>query len=106
MKYVEGRFEDVCHEHVPAHRMSDEAAREALRSIVARFSDWPGQFIVRSLLNRRTGEPSCYPGFRYHTAYPEPGAIRQYIAGTAINAWYDSALSREPFRPKAGSHDA
>jgi hypothetical protein len=32
MKYLAGTFEEVCHEHVPAHRMSEDAAREALRS--------------------------------------------------------------------------
>jgi hypothetical protein len=33
--YNEGIFETVFHEHVPSHRISQERAREALRSLVA-----------------------------------------------------------------------
>src|ERR1700733_1951669 len=98
-KYLAGTLEEVCHEHVPAHRMSDDAAREALRSLVAHFSAWPGKYIVCSLLSRRRGDPRCYPGFQYHIAYPEPGAVRQYIARTEVHAWCDSVISNANLRP-------
>jgi hypothetical protein len=98
MRYNEGKFKEVSHEHVPAHRISSDRANEALRSIVAHFSGWPGRYIVRSYLNKHGKYPACYPGFVYHTSYPEPGAIRHYVTSTNVNAWYDSIVSRSTFR--------
>lgn len=96
--YKAGIFEGVFHEHVPSHRISQDRAIEALRSLVARYSEWPGTFILRSLLNERSGEPSRYPGFVIHTSYPEPGVIRCYVCASRVNAWYDSIISKAKFR--------
>jgi hypothetical protein len=98
MRYNAGKLKEVSHEHVPARRISPDRANEVLRSIVAHFSDWPGRYIVRSHLNKRGRDPACYPGFTYHTSYPEPGAIRRYIASTTVHAWYDLVVSRANFR--------
>lgn len=97
--YNEGVFETVFHEHVPSHRISQERANEALRSLVARYSEWPGSYILRSQLNRRGRNPECYPGFTYHVSYPEPGVIRHYVGGPRTNAWHDAVLSEADFRP-------
>jgi hypothetical protein len=99
-KYSSGKFEDLCHEHVPAHRISQDRAVEALQSLVARFSAWPGSFIIHSYLNRRGRNPECYPGFRHHVSYPEPGALRQYVSGTNVSAWFDTITSKSKFRPE------
>lgn len=96
--YNDGIFESVFHEHVPSHRISHENAIEALRSLVARYSEWPGTFILHSLLNERRGKPSRYPSFNSHTTYPEPGAIRHYISAQRTHAWYDSIISKAKFR--------
>jgi hypothetical protein len=97
--YNDGIFESVFHEHVPSHRISQDNAIEALRSLVARYSEWPGTFILHSLLNERRGKPSRYPGFVSHTSYPEPGVIRHYISAPRAHAWYDSIISKAKFRP-------
>jgi hypothetical protein len=100
-RYQGGVWEDVCHEHVPRSRLSQEGAREVLRSLVAHFSDWPPQFIVGSYLNRRGKNPATYPGFMSQTTYPEPGALRQYVSSPAVTAWCDDAYSAADFRPAA-----
>jgi hypothetical protein len=105
MKYNSGKFESLCHEHVPAYRISHEGAIEALRSLVARFSEWPGNFIVHSYLNRRGKNPERYPGFMHHATYPEPGALRQYVSAPTVYAWCDSVLSKAKFRAVGASHD-
>lgn len=101
MRYSQGKFEEVTHEHGPAHRISTDYATGVLRSLVARFSEWPGQYIVWSHLNERGGGPECYPGFRCNTTYPEPGAMRQYVTSPTVTAWYDSVVSKPRFRPAA-----
>lgn len=98
MRYVDGKFEESCHEHVPAHRISESRSFEVLRSLVALASAWNGRFVVQSHLNRRGGDPVCYPGFTYHTVYPEPGALRQYVSAHMAHAWFDRVLSKSAFR--------
>ena len=100
-RYRAGVWEDVCHEHVPRSRLSQEDSREVLRSLVAHFSDWPPQFIVRSHLNRRAKNPATYPGFVSQTTYPEAGVLRQYCSSPTVTAWCDDAYSAADFRPVA-----
>jgi hypothetical protein len=96
--YNEGVFETVFHEHVPSHRISQKSAKEVLRSLVARYSEWPGTFILRSHLNKQGHNPERYPGFTHHVSYPEPGAIRHTVSGPRVHAWNDSVLSKAAFR--------
>jgi hypothetical protein len=98
IRYDQGNWKEMTHEHVPAHRIASDRVLEVLRSLVARYSDWPGEWIVGSHLNKRGREPACYPGFTHHTSYPEPGAMRQYVSGPAVNAWCDFVASRTAFR--------
>jgi hypothetical protein len=79
--------------------MSQESAREALRSLVARFSAWPGEWILGSLLNSRGGKPQRYPGFTHDVSYPEAGVLRHTVSGTRLHAWCDSVISTQSFRP-------
>ena len=98
-EYKEGLFHTVLHEHMPAQRLSQESTQEALRSLVARYSGWPGEWILRSLLNTRGSQPERYPGFTHDVSYPEAGVFRHTVSGTGVHAWCDSVISNQDFRP-------
>ena len=100
-RYRQGEWGDVCHEHIPRSRLSQEGTREVVRSLVARFSDWSAQYIVRSHMNGRGNNPARYPGFTSETTHPEPGVLRQYFASPEVTAWYYDAYSKADFRPAA-----
>lgn len=97
-EYKEGLFHDVFHSHVPAYRISQERAHEALRSLVARYSEWPGEWILNSLLNDRGHQPQRYPGFTHDVSYPEAGVLRYTVSGTRVHAWCDTVISKKDFR--------
>jgi hypothetical protein len=101
-EYKEGLFHDIFHQHVPAHRISQERAHEALRSLVARYSEWPAEWVLNSLLNDRGHKPQRYPGFTYDVSYPEAGVLRHTVSGTAVHAWCDSVVSKQSFRSSTG----
>jgi hypothetical protein len=96
--YQSGVFNMVSHEHIPAHRISEARANEVLRSLAARYSDWPGNFILQSHLNQRGQEPACYPGFVHHVSYPEPGVVRTMVSTPTAHAWRDAVVSKANFR--------
>jgi hypothetical protein len=97
-EYRDGPFHTVFHQHVPAHRISQERAHEALRSLVARHSDWSGDWVLNSLLNRRGREPECYPGFTHDVSYPEAGVLRHTVSASRVHAWCDTIISKQAFR--------
>lgn len=97
--YESGVFTTVFHEHVPVHRISEASANEVLRSLVARYSDWPGNFILHSHLNKRAKYPACYPGFTHQVSYPEAGVMRTLYGTPTSNAWRDAIVSKVHFRP-------
>ena len=102
-EYREGPFHTVFHQHVPAHRLSQERADEALRALVAHFSKWPGEWVLNSLLNERGRVPQRYPGFVYAVSYPEPGVLRHIVSCSSVHAWCDSVVLRQSFRTSAES---
>ena len=97
-EYREGTFYTVFHQHVPGHRLSQERAHEALRSLVARYSEWPGEWVLNSLLNDRGRQPQRYPGFTHGVSYPEAGVLRHTVSGTRVHAWCDTVISKQSFR--------
>ena len=97
-EYKEGEFHRLLHHHVPAHRMPQSRANEALRSLVARYSQWPGEWVLSSLLNDRGRQPQRYPGFTHDVSYPEAGVLRHTVSGTNVHAWCDSVISNQSFR--------
>ena len=105
-EYDEGVFSTLIHKHVPAYRISQNRVHEALRSLVARYSKWPGDWILHSLLNDRGSKPERYPGFRHDTSYPEPGVLRHTVSGTRVHARCDRIVSVETFRPASTVHSA
>jgi hypothetical protein len=92
---------EVFHEHIPLHRISQEAEIEALHTLVSHFEGWSETYILHSLLNKRQGGPECWPGFISHVAYPEPGVIRRYFSSKNTTAWTDTVVSIRSFRIKA-----
>jgi len=97
-RYNEGEFNLVFHEHVPARRLSLNTEIEVLRGLIGRYADWDGTYILHSHLNSRSGGPSRYPGFVYHTSYPEDGVIRRTVGSGAVSAWSDTVLIPSRFR--------
>jgi hypothetical protein len=95
-QYKEGIFERQYHDHVPAHRLSNDAMKNLLHSLVLKFeSNEPGT-IVRSYLNERGKEPRTHK-LVWHVTYPEPGVLRKYC-GTNTHAWADRVISADKFR--------
>ena len=97
-EYKEGLFHCVFHGHVPAHRISQDRASEALRSLIVRYAEWPGEWILNSLLNDRGGQPQRYPGFTHDVSYPESGVLRHAVSGARVHAWCDIVISKKNFR--------
>jgi len=99
-RFLQGRTDEVFHEHVPAHRISVDAEIETLKSFVEHFAGWPARFLLHSRLNNRPGGPSRYPGYRAHFEYPEEGVVRRYIGSGDTAAWCDYVILPASFRSK------
>jgi hypothetical protein len=97
-RYVEGKIYQKLHEHVPAHRISQDGSMEVLRTLVGHASDWPEIYVLHSRLNKRSGSPFAYPGFLCDVSYPEPGVVRYTVSSTNAWAWFDTVVIRDSFR--------
>jgi hypothetical protein len=95
--YKNGQYEDLYHEHIPVHRLGDDACVEMMKALVVRFSGFSSEYIVQNYKNKRGGQPRRANEFQFHTEYPEPGVIRHYC-GTNVQTWSDRVISREKFR--------
>jgi hypothetical protein len=85
-------------EHVPAHRLSNDARTDLLFAMVIRFSGFSAETIVRCYLNKRGRTPPADEGhLRCAVSYPEPGVMRCYC-GTDTIAWSDQVNRKEVFR--------
>ncbi len=97
-QYRERKVTELFHEHVPAHRLSQDAEIDVLRCLVGQFASWNGQYILYSRLNQRRGGPSQYPKFISHVTYPEPGIIRRYFSSGDTTVWSDQVINPGQFR--------
>src|SRR5438874_11178470 len=95
-QYHEGKFTRSYHQHVPKHRISDEALSYLLPSLVMKFENNEPLTIVRSFLNKRGKEPSTHT-FRWEVTRPEPGVLRKYC-GTDTCVWCDQVIRPSAFR--------
>jgi hypothetical protein len=95
-QYREGYFEWKYHEHVPKHRLSEDALRYLLQALVLKFENNEPRTIVRSHLNDRGKEPPAFK-FAWQVTYPEPGVMRK-CCGTDTQAWADQVLRPDSFR--------
>src|SRR6266705_1452265 len=90
-RYNSGQFEELHHEHVPAHRISEGNCIEMMKALVLRFSEAGPEQIVRANLNERGKEPRAANPFQIVVEYPEPGVLRKYC-GTNVQAWSDAVI--------------
>jgi hypothetical protein len=95
-QYREGVFERKFHEHVPRHRLSEDALRYLLIALVLKFENNEPWTVVRTYLNGRGKDPSAHR-LAWHVTYPEAGVIRKYC-GTNTHAWADQIISADKFR--------
>ena len=101
-KFTKGPImEVVFHEHVPAHRLSQESEQAVLHDLALHFDGYSEIFFLHSRLNDRRGGPSCYPKFSHHVSYPEKGVLRHSLTCTTASVWSDSVIKAAAFR-KAG----
>ena len=97
-KYEQGEFIELFHEHVPAHRISQDNAMAALKSLVLRYQEAEAGRILRHYLNGRGSSPKAEDHYcLFHVEYPEPGVIRKYC-GINIEAWMDEVIDPGKFR--------
>jgi hypothetical protein len=99
-QYRAGVFERKFHEHVPKHRLSEEALRYLLPALVMKFEEATPMTIFRGFLNDR-GKTPPREAFRWHVNYPEPGVLRKYC-GTDTCAWADCVVLADKFRKRVG----
>ena len=96
-EYNQGTFDDVFHEHIPAHRISKDNAIQMMKSLVLRYENAHAERILRSYLNSRGRNPAACDPFQIGVEYPEPGVMRTYC-GTNVQAWMDEVLVPGDFR--------
>ena len=96
-QYQSGTYEELYHEHVPAHRLSRQKCIEMMKAMVLRFSRCGPYQVVRSYLNERGKEPPADDPFQIVVEYPEQGVLRTHC-GTNVQVWCDSVISPASFR--------
>jgi hypothetical protein len=97
-QYNEANVTIAFHEHVPAHRISQESEGAVLHDLALHYGGYSGISILRSRLNNRRGDPTRFPTFHHHVSYPEEGVIRQSVTCTSATVWLDSVISPQEFR--------
>jgi hypothetical protein len=96
--YNDGKFEDVFHQHIPAYRISEENALEALKSLNIFYSGSSAVTILHSRLNKRGKNPNVAHTFNIVTEYPEAGVIRRYCSSQLVTVWFDEVIMADKFR--------
>ena len=96
--YRNGAISETMHEHIPAHRISQESAREAVRALAEHSAGWPAVFMLHSRLNNTSGGPPRYPTFVTNVSYPEEGVVRYTISSGDGWAWFNKVINLQDFR--------
>ena len=104
-RYNQGKFDDLFHEHIPKHRISEDNAINFMMILVARHSEWNDLYTLQSCLNKRGKEPTAERPFQMPIEYPEPGVIRRYCSSGDFVAWMDEVIQPENFRPSDQGHE-
>lgn len=97
-EYDEGKFNDIFHEHIPKHRISEDNASLFIKAIVMKHSPFGDSEILRTYINSRGKEPSSIKLGQGHVDYPEPGVLRRYFDAGNMHAWYDEVIDKSCFR--------
>ncbi len=90
-------FEDLFHEHVPRHRISEDRALAAMKALIFSNQKAPDWQILHSYLNERGSAPPKFDRLPIHIDYPEPGVMRTHC-GTEISVWMDHVIAPWDFR--------
>ena len=96
-EYKAGQFQELFHEHVPAHQLAQTATKELLRVLVLRYEEATAPQIVQSYLTRRGRQAKTNHPLRIIVEYPEPGVVRSYCGGN-VHAWIDTVSDPKNFR--------
>lgn len=96
--YKEGEIQEVFHEHIPAHRMSQESAIQAIRALAKDFDGIGPEALLGSFLNKRGKVPAATEGYSIVPESPEPGVVRFYCTGRAATAWVEEVGQPLKFR--------
>ena len=92
-------FEDLFHEHVPKHRLSEDRVLNAMRTLILCNQNAPDWQILHGFLNERSGGPPKFDRIQFHVDHPEPGVMRRHChCGTDISVWVDEVVSPGSFR--------
>lgn len=97
-RYVDGEVEEVFHEHVPKHRISEDNSIALARTLLAKYRSLQDIDILRSYLNRRGNEPSAMDIGQFHVDFPEPGVLRKCLSYRDIWISFDQVINEDKFR--------
>ncbi len=96
--YDQGETNEVFHEHIPKHRISNDNAVSFMKTLIVKYSSLRDSEILRAYINNRGKEPSSINLCQAHIEYPEPGVFRKYFSGGGITAWVDEVIVPNEFR--------
>ena len=96
-EYKQGQFQELFHEHVPAHQLAEAATAQLLWTLVLRYEEATTRQIVQCYRTRRGRLAKTNHHLNITVEYPEPGVIRKYCDGN-VQAWIDAVISPENFR--------
>ena len=98
LKYREGTFAEIFHEHVPKHRISNDNAIACMKTLIARHRSLGDFDVLRGYLNKRGKKPSAMEFGQVHVEYPEPGVLRKYLSHFNTTIFVDEVISPDKFR--------
>ena len=87
--YKEGKYDDLYHEHIPKHRISEDNAISFMKTLVAKYSEWNDSFILSTYLNNHGKKPHAEHRIQMPIEYPEPGVMRRYCSSGNVSVWMD-----------------
>ena len=97
------RYIDLFHEHIPQHRIGDDAAIEMMKALILCHQKADSSYVLRCYLNKGGEEPeACDPFHITRDSPPEPGVSRIYC-GTDLQAWVDTVVVSDLFRRPPGN---
>ncbi|MGY6533228.1 hypothetical protein [Glycocaulis sp.] len=77
---MQGKFKEVGHFHIPAHRLAREKLTEMMKVLSAQMLNRDAEGMIACFLNSRGKNPPAAE-FLFHVDYPEPGVVRTSMGG-------------------------
>jgi len=88
-KYSEGKFKELCHEHVPKSRMSGDTALSALKALMVKHSGWVDSYALQAFMNKKGKNPPAAGELNVRVEYPGEGVCRKMCANSNLEGWVD-----------------